>query len=104
MILKSNFPRIKKTNQQLDVLDSEGNAYLGGEWNYSDYVIPQHDVDVTGSEGTPKPAEQFQVCLIGPDGTGAVGPKSLVKAYAESRATIQDIAPNVPGTMSSSFF
>ena len=39
-----------------------------------------------------------------PDGTGAVGPKSLVKAYAESRATVQEIAPNVPGTISTSFF
>ncbi len=99
---KVKLSKNQKPNQELDVLDSEGAAYTGGEWNYSDYVMPQHEVDpVTGE---PLAAEQFQVCLIGSDGTGSVGPKSLVKAYAESRATVQDIAPNVPGTMSTSFF
>ncbi len=99
---KLKLSKNQKTNQELDVLDSEGVPYIGGEWNYSDYVMPQHEVDP--ATGLPLAADQFQVCLVGPDGTGAVGPKSLVKAYAESRSTVQEIAPNVPGTISTSFF
>ncbi len=56
----------QKTNQELDVLDSEGVAYNPGEWDMSDYVMPQHDtiLDPVTGESTPLPAEQFHACLV----------------------------------------
>jgi hypothetical protein len=89
-------------NQELDVLDGRGNPYLGGEWNRSTYVMPQHEVYTTGADaGKPLPAEEFTACLIGIDNPTR---KSLVKAYQESRATPNSPTPNVPPGMSTSFF
>lgn len=86
-------------NQDLLVVDSEGVEYMPGEWKYSTYVMPQHEVDpVTGE---PLVAEEFTACLIGDD---SISRKSLVKAYAESRARPNDFTPNVPGDMTTSFF
>jgi hypothetical protein len=79
-------------------------AYLGGEWNYSDYVLPQHEVDP--ATGLPLAADQCQAHLIGPN-VGAAGnfiSVGLVEAYQQSRATVQTDDPNVPVTMSNSFF
>lgn len=86
-------------NQELDVLDGRGNAYLAGEWNRSTYVMPQHEVDP--ATGLPLPADEFTACLIGIDNPTR---KSLVKAYQESRATPNSPTPNVPVGMSTSFF
>lgn len=96
---KTTLSRNQVGNQELDVLDSAGNPYLAGEWNIATYVMPQHDVDP--ATGQPIIAEEFQSCLVGDDSSSR---KSLVKAYAESRARPNDFTPNVPGAMSGSFF
>jgi hypothetical protein len=72
----------------------------GQEWTRSLYVVPQHEVDAAGQ---PLPAEEWYACLIGPDDP-AQKIFSLVKAYEESRATVQQVAPNVPGTLPNSFY
>ena len=79
--------------------DAAGSDYLGGEWNYSTYVMPQHDVDP--ATGLPLVADEFDACLIGGDN---VSRKSLVKAYQESRATVSPDQPNTPVGMPNSFF
>lgn len=89
----------------LPALDGDGQAYTGtgsspnGEWAYSTYVLPQHDVDPV--TGLPLAAEEFTAVLIGDD---SATKKSLVKAYADSRATVQFTDPNVPADFSDSFF
>jgi len=72
---------------------------LAGEWNYSTFVMPQHEVDP--ATGLPLAAEEFTPVLIGTD---TATKRSLVKAYEESRATVQPIDPSVPAGMSTSFF
>lgn len=89
----------------LQSITSESIPVLAGEWNYSDYVLPQHDVDpVTGE---PKVADQTHAHLLGDD-LGNIATEfysvGLVKAYAESRATVSANQPNVPGGMPTSFF
>jgi hypothetical protein len=87
------------SSRVLDVKDSSGTEYMGGEWFVSTYVMPQHDVDP--ATGLPLAADEFTTCLIGVDTTTI---KSLVNAYQESRATVQPADPNVPAGMSTSFF
>ncbi len=74
---------------------------VGAEWQYSTYVVPQHDVDP--ATGAVLAAEEWTAALVGPDD---VPNKrfSLVKAYEESRATVQDAAPNVPAALPNSFY
>ena len=83
----------------LEARDGNGDVYAPGEWNYADYVMPQHEVDP--ATGLPLAADIFAACLIGPDG-GSI--KSLALAYQESRATVQADMPNVPAGVSTSFF
>ena len=45
--------------------DGDQNLYLAGEWDYSDYVMPQHEVDPV--TGLPLAADQTQAHLVGPD-------------------------------------
>lgn len=87
------------TNRQLSVKDGSGTDVLAGEWANSVFVMPQHEVDP--ATGEPLAADEFTVCLIGPDSTGI---KSLAQAYQESRATVQSPMPNVPAGVSTSFF
>jgi len=70
------------------------------EWAKSTYVVPQHDVDAAG---VVLPAEEYTACLLGPDDLPN-GVFSLVKAYEDSRSTVQDIAPNVPIGLPNSFY
>jgi len=72
----------------------------GAEWQYSTYVVPQHDVDAAGNV---LPAEEWTAALVGPDDV-ANKRFSLVKAYEDSRATVQDITPNVPTALPTSFY
>ncbi len=72
---------------------------LAGEWDYSTYVMPQHEVDP--ATGLPLAAVEFNPVLIGGD---TATKRCLVKAYEESRATVQPIDPSVPAGMSTSFF
>ena len=85
--------------RQLEARDGGGALYLDGEWDLSTYVMPQHDVDP--ASGQPLPAVEYTAMLIGGDTSSK---KSLVKAYEESRATVQADMPNVPAGMSTSFF
>ncbi len=94
-------------------LDGAGGNYPGNEWAVSTYVVPQHDVSdgtaidpVTGLPiplGEVLPAEQWVAALVGPDDVASKR-FSLVKAYEESRATVQDVAPNVPAALPNSFY
>lgn len=101
---KIKLTKTASTNRTLSVLDGAGVDVAPGMWSYSTYVIPQHDVDL--ADGTPKAPIEVTGVLIGDDGTaaGVLDKVSLVKAYQESRATVQPIDPNVPANMSSSFF
>lgn len=85
--------------RSLSVKDGSGTNVKGGDWDISKYVMPQHVVDPVS--GQPLAAEEFTATLIGDD-TGTK--RSLVKAYQESRATVQPIDPSVPADMSTSFF
>lgn len=78
--------------------DGDEADYLAGEWEYSTYVLPQHEVL---PDGTPKPAEERTAHLVGADFSTRIG---LVNAYANSRATVQPVDPSVPAGMSTSFF
>jgi hypothetical protein len=83
---------------------TQAGGYLAGEWAYSTYVMPQHDVDP--ATGLPLAADETTAHLIGANvGTaGAFTSVGLVKAYQESRATVQPEDPSVPAGMSASFF
>jgi hypothetical protein len=85
--------------RSLEAIAGDGGLYLDGEWAYSTYVMPQHDVDP--ATGLPLAATELSAVLIGGD-TGSK--RSLVKAYQDSRSTVQPIDPNVPAAMSGSFF
>ena len=85
-------------------IDGQAAPYLQGEWLYSTFVMPQHEVDpVTGE---PLAADETNVHLIGPDigAPGAYFSAGLVEAYATSRATVQPEDPAVPAGTSDSFF
>jgi hypothetical protein len=89
----------------LAALDGDGDPYTGGGsspngvWDLSTYVMPQHEVDP--ATGLPLPADEFTAVLLGDDSPTK---KSLCKAYADSRATVQFVDPNVPADISTSFF
>ncbi len=83
----------------LECRDGQGILYVDGEWTISTYVMPQHDVDPV--TGLPLPAVELTAVLVGDD---TASKRSLTFAYQESRATVQEFAPNVPAGMSSSFF
>jgi hypothetical protein len=90
------------TAETMKARDGGGVEYLDGEWAYSTFVMPQHDVDTTvPGIGTPLPAQELTALLIGADTSTK---RSLVKAYEESRATVSGDQPNVPAGMSTSFF
>jgi hypothetical protein len=86
-----------------DVQNWEGFGFAGvpvaaGEWNVSTYVMPQHEVDP--ATGLPLPALEFEPVLFGGD---TASKRSLVKAYQESRAQVQQ-APAVDPLLADSFF
>jgi len=85
--------------REITARDGAGNEFASGEWDLSTYVMPQHEVNP--ATGEPLPAVEYTVMLIGGD-TGSK--RSLVKAYQESRATLNANTPNVPAAMSGSFF
>jgi hypothetical protein len=99
------------TPRSLEALAGDGGLYLDGEWNLATYVMPQHQVsDGTQIDpdtglpipmGEPLPAVELTATLIGGD---TASKRSLVKAYQESRATVQPFDPAVPAAMSTSFF
>jgi len=73
-------------------LDNGNNAAILNEWVYSDMVTP---------DGTTS-ADSFSLGLLG-DHSGAAGSRSyvgLVKSFGESRATVNNDDPTVPGEAS----
>jgi hypothetical protein len=85
--------------RQLQCRDGADQYLLNGQWDYSTYVMPQHEVDP--ATGLPLPADEVTAVLIGGD---TATKRSLVEAYALSRATVQPNDPSVPAGMSTSFF
>lgn len=88
----------------LQPVDGNGDLVLDGEWDYSTFVMPQHDVDP--ATGEPLAADETTVHLIGPNlgGAGNFLSAGLVEAYSLSRATVQPEDPAVPAGMGDSFF
>ena len=86
----------------IDYTDNTGAT--AGEWEYSEYVLPQHTVDA--ATGFPLPAEKWEACMLGGDVViGATGgKKNLLLAYQNSRAMPNQNDPNVPALMGLSFF
>ena len=92
--------QIQLTANTLNPMAGDFTTPLGaGEWDYSTFVMPQHEVDPV--TGLPLAADELQPVLIGSD---TATKRSLVKAYEESRATVQPLDPSVPAGMSGSFF
>jgi hypothetical protein len=85
--------------RSLNVKAGNGTDVNGGEWEISTFVMPQHEVDPV--TGLPLPADELTALLIGDDTSTK---RSLVKAYQNSRATVQPVDPSVPAGMSTSFF
>lgn len=97
---------LMSTGRIISCQDSAGVDVAVGEWDYATFVMPQHDVDP--ATGLPLDAAEFTANLIGVDttlvGPPVTGTRSLVKAYQESRATVQPEDPNIPAGLSTSFF
>jgi len=101
---------LMSTGRIIKCVDSGGVEIREGEWDYATYVMPEHDVDPVS--GLPLDADEFIPVLIGadvslartPPATGFTGVRSLVKAYEESRGTVQPVDPNVPAGLTTSFF
>ena len=84
-------------------LDGAGNIFAssGGEWDYSQYVSPQ-----AGGSGP-----SFEKCthFLGDDSgaanaaLAADGSVSLIQGYADTRVTVGDHEPELPGDASSSW-
>ncbi len=94
----------QSTARTLEALapDADGagfSEYKGGEWNLATYVMPQHEVDP--DSGEPIDAVELTALLIGDD---TASKRSLVKAYEESRSTVQSPMPNAPAALADSFF
>ncbi len=85
----------------LAVQDGDGAdvTHANAEWTISEYVLPQHEVNPT--TGEPLAAVEVTAVLVGPDTTVK---RSLVKAYEESRSTVQPPMPNMPAGLAGSFF
>jgi hypothetical protein len=103
-VFLDNTHRIMRVaGDNMNAITSEGIATQAGEWDYSQYTMPQHDVDAAGQ---PLPADDTFIHLLGADSgaPGAFASVGLVNAYALSRATIQPEAPNVPTAFGTSVF
>ena len=76
----------------LQPLDNGGNAYLSGDWDYSELVSPKDTL--TG--------DAFFLHMLGNHQTagGLNVSVGLIKSYGESRATVNSGNPNVPNEAS----
>lgn len=70
-----------------------------GEWEYSKYVLPEHDVNP--ATGAVLPADEFTTHICGPD-LGSGLSKGIIQAFQETRAQV-DASPTVPEELSSSW-
>jgi hypothetical protein len=81
-----------RTGTTLTPLDNGGNAVSAGEWVYTRLITP---------DGTTS-ADEFYLHMLG-DHNGAAGARisaGLIRSFGESRATVSDFHPNVPGDVS----
>lgn len=87
-------------------VDSGGNTINTGEWAVSEYVFPQHIVDVVGAVGTPKAADEATWHMLGDDDgdvtNGTLASAGVITGYQNTRARVQ-VAPDVPAAMSDSW-
>lgn len=88
-------------------IDVASNEIQTDEWYMGRYVAPQHDVDVdvAAAEGTPKPADEYYISMLGDDVKNAAGEFNCVgaiKAYQDTRAMVQ-VSPDVPALMQDSW-
>ena len=85
--------------------DLPGNEINVGEWEMSELVRPQHEVDP--ATGLPLAADKFHLNVIGDD-TGSMNPGStlncggIIKMYQDTRAQVVT-SPVVPAAMSTSW-
>lgn len=89
----------------LKCTDGAGGAWPTSdlEWQYSKFVIPEHDV--VQATGVAEPAQEAVVALCGEDDVaGATWRMSLINAYERSRSTVQDPMPNAPTGAAASFY
>ena len=78
-----------RTGNVLAPLDNGGNAVAVGEWQYTQLTTPD------GTTG----ADNFYLHMLGDHsgGAGSRGSVGLIKSFGESRSTVNDFSPNVPG-------
>jgi len=88
----------------IQALDAASVAYQGGKWDYSTFVLPQHDVNP--ATGVPLIADECTAHIVGPNvgAPGAFTSVGLISNYALSRATVHAESPNVPAGFGDSFF
>lgn len=85
----SNDMRPELGGNVLAPLDNGANAVAAGEWEYTRLVTPD------GTTG----ADEFYLHMLGDHsgGAGSRGSVGLIKSFGESRSTVNDFSPNVPG-------
>ncbi len=84
--------------------DIGGNTINTGEWAVSEYVFPQHTVNL--STGAPIAADEATCHMLGDDDgdvtAGTLASGGIIASYQDTRARVQ-IAPDVPADMSISW-
>ncbi len=79
--------------------DSGGNAISSGEWEMSELVFPQHDVDP--ATGEVLAADAFHLHMLGAD-VGSLNSGGVIQMYEDTRAQVRE-SPLVPAEMSTSW-
>ncbi len=79
--------------------DSGNNAISSGEWEMSELVFPQHDVDPTTGEVLA--ADAFHLHMLGAD-VGSLNSGGVIQMYEDTRAQVRE-SPLVPAEMSTSW-
>lgn len=75
-------------------VDGDGNAFKAPqEWLHSEVVVPNDG-------GVPGDTKEYKLHMMGDDGSS----KSLIKAYADSRAVPQSPDPSTPGNASTGLY
>ncbi len=85
--------------------DSAGSAISTGEWEMSELIRPQHEVDA--ATGLPLAADAFHLHMLGADvGSTAAGSAlnsgAVIQMYEDTRARVVT-SPEVPAEMSTSW-
>jgi len=80
------------TGTKLVPIDNGGNSPTGGEWTYSVYISP---------DGTTS-SDSFRIHLMGATvgSAGSISAAGLIQSFGDTRATVDNDQPNVPGDAS----